>query len=62
MNFGSRAICRVGPTMRSSAVPVVDKGGSKFLLSVILTLAAAGVLVFYRRRYRGLDINNVALI
>jgi probable HAF family extracellular repeat protein len=49
-------------TMRSSAIPVVDKGGSKFLLAVIITLLVAAASVLYRRRYRGISLNNLAMI
>ena len=43
-------------TMVSSAVPVVDHGGSKFVLIISMTLLAGVALVVWRKRYSGISL------
>lgn len=47
-------------TMASSAVPVTDHGGSKFVLIISIALGAAALLVVYRRRFHGIALGGNA--
>jgi probable HAF family extracellular repeat protein len=46
--------------MRSSALPVITKGGTEFIFMIGLVLVLATAAVVYRKRYRGIVLNHFA--